>query len=124
VSKISIDIDGFISTDGKWSPKNFLLTLWAYAHGHNFLDNFFSLEVGSLLHGDFTEGVDVQSGVGKVNIVILDLNFLRSVIDNSFNSNKNLHLLFSDLYFCLFIFVRPLNIYDFLLMNKTLTKQA
>jgi hypothetical protein len=91
VPKISVNINGFISTEGKRGPEYFFLAFGADTEGDNLIDGFFSFEIGCLLHGDLAEGVDVHSGVGQVNRVVFDFDFLRGVIDNSFDSDKDFH---------------------------------
>lgn len=70
--EISVNIDSFICPKSKRSPEDFLFTFGSNAEGKNFLNLFFGFEVGSFLHGNFTEGVDIHSGVGKVNLFVFD----------------------------------------------------
>ena len=72
VPKVRVNVDGFIGSKSKRSPENFLFAFGSYAHGYDFLDMFFGFEVGSFLHGNFTEGIDVHSGVRKVDLFIFD----------------------------------------------------
>lgn len=45
----------------------------SYAESDDFLNYFLFLEVGCLLHGDLAEGIDVHSGIGQVDCIVLDL---------------------------------------------------
>ena len=76
VSQISVNVDSFISTDSKRSPQYFFLSFRSNTEGYNFFDNLFGFEIGSLLHGDLAERIDVHSGIGKVYGVVLNLNLL------------------------------------------------
>lgn len=91
VSEIGVDINGFVSTEGERCPEYFFLSFWSDTDGDNFFDCFFGFKIGSLLHGDFAEGVDIHSGVGEVNGVVFDFDFLWGVVDDTFDSDKNFH---------------------------------
>jgi hypothetical protein len=91
MSKVRVDINGLISTKGKRSPKDFFLAFGANTECDNLLYNLFSFEIRSLLHGDLAEGIDIHSGVSQVNRIIFDFDFLRGVIDNTLDSDKDFH---------------------------------
>lgn len=91
VSKIRVDINGLISAEGKRSPKDFFLTFGSNTECDNLLYGLFGFQICSLLHSDLTERVDVHSGVGKVNGIVFDFDFLGGVIDNTLDSDKNFH---------------------------------
>jgi len=70
MSKIGIDVNSFVSTQGKWSPQDFLLPFGTDTQSNNLFNNFFSLEIGSLLHSNLTKRIDVHSGIVKIDFAL------------------------------------------------------
>ena len=91
VSKIRVDINGLISAEGKRGPENLFLAFGPDTECDNLLYSLFGFEICSLLHSDLAEWVDVHSGVGKINRVVFDFDFLGGVIDYTFDSDKDFH---------------------------------
>lgn len=56
------------------------LPLWTDAQRDDLLHKFLLLEIGSLLHGDLAEGVNIHPGVGQVDSVIFDLDLNEGLV--------------------------------------------
>ena len=55
------------------------LLLGSNGKSYDLFDDFFGFQVSSFLHCDFTEGIDIHSGVGKFHSIVFDFDLSFSV---------------------------------------------